>query len=89
MKNSGKSKLAPLLRIICSAAIVIGIAVKGVSNAWVILLAIMTVSMCLTKPIYLVVALIIGTALSVAGHVKNRHDEKKKGPAPGPDEIGG
>jgi F0F1-type ATP synthase assembly protein I len=49
----------------------------------------MTVSMCLTKPIYLVVALIIGTALSVAGHVKNRHDEKKKGPAPGPDEIGG
>lgn len=89
MKSSGKSSPAVILRVIHATASVFAVLIKGVSNAWVILLAIMTVSMCLAKPLYLAVAVTIGIMLSVGSHIKHRYDEKKKGTAPGPDEIGG
>lgn len=72
MKRAEGSNPKVFLKIVSAIATTVGVAFKGLSNAWVIILATMTVFFFIAHPFLSLGALGLGMALSIASAVADR-----------------
>ena len=89
MKQREKDNRASVIKAISMVAIVAGIIVKGISNAWVLILAVLAITVCIDKPMYAVFAIVAGVIMAIVARfagVKKPEKQKEKAPETGAEE---
>ena len=89
MKQREKDNRASVIKAISMVAIVAGIIVKGISNAWVLILAVLAITACIDKPLYAVFAIVAGVIMAIVARfagVKKPEKQKEKTPETGAEE---